>query len=354
MFVPPPQAHSGGDDAFNTFKPGESFYGFPGTFPAAQQQPQGFGQFQPSVSLHSAPSTRIGGGVDYSDEPPLLEELGVNFGAIGAKTSAVLMLHKPVDAMVLRDADLAGPLVFCVVLGLCLLLVSRACCIFCCGQSKKVGSSPHASWALHLPLSLLVLLLFHQPLSMSPTPPLLHAQSGKLHFGYIYGFGLLGCIGMCTIVNLMQSSNEHLPAAMQGNSGSVNPPVHLGLTLTISMLGYCLLPIVLLAALAVFVNLHGVQGVVLGMAAILWSTLSCARFFESALHMSDRKWLIAYPAGLFYACFALMVSWCAPRFKRVVHGIKGVGFGRALFLLTPPLFTPHHHHLNSAGNFLRE
>jgi hypothetical protein len=79
------------------------------------------------------------------------------------------------------------------------------------------------------------------------------------------------------------------------------------------MLGYCLLPIVLLAALAVFVNLrNGVHGVILGLAAITWSTLSCARFFESALQMSDRKWLIAYPAGLFYACFALMVSVFVP------------------------------------------
>ena len=140
MFVPPPQGHNAGDDAFNTFKPGESFYGFPGTFPPQPQQQaqqQGFGQFNPSASLHTTQSSRIGGGVDYSDEPPLLEELGVNFGAIGAKTSAVLMLHKPVDAMVLRDADLAGPLVFCVVLGLCLLLVSRACCIFAAENQKN-------------------------------------------------------------------------------------------------------------------------------------------------------------------------------------------------------------------------
>jgi hypothetical protein len=65
---------------------------------------------------------------------------------------------------------------------------------------------------------------------------------------------------------------------------------------------------VLLAALAVFVSLQGALGVVLSTAAIAWSTLSCARFFETALNMGDRKWLIAYPAGLFYAVFALMVS----------------------------------------------
>ena len=113
----------GEEDSFGTFRPGESFYGFQGSFPAPQ--PYVRGPIQPAPI---APRN-TGSSLDYSDEPPLLEELGVNFGAIGTKTSAVLMLHKPIDASVLRDADLAGPLVFCVVLGLCLLLV-RASCIF--------------------------------------------------------------------------------------------------------------------------------------------------------------------------------------------------------------------------------
>jgi hypothetical protein len=56
----------------------------------------------------------------------------------------------------------------------------------------------------------------------------------------------------------------------------------------------------------VFVSLRGTTGALAGIAAIAWSTLSCARFFEVALGMADRKWLIAYPAGMFYACFALM------------------------------------------------
>ena len=146
------------------------------------------------------------------------------------------------------DADMAGPLVFCLVLGLCLLL------------------------------------------------------SGKLHFGYIYGFGLMGCIGMYVIVNLMQGTG--VGGGPVDGSGAAPPP--LDFSLTFSLLGYCLLPIVLLAALAVFVSLKGVVGTVLGITAILWSTLSAARFFEAALRMQDRKWLIAYPAGLFYAVFALV------------------------------------------------
>jgi len=106
------------DEGFGTYRAGEAFYGYPGSFPP-QAYLRGPTQTAPAASHSSLNSV-----VDYGDEPPLLEELGVNFGAIGAKTGAVLMLHKPVDAIVLRDADLAGPLVFCVVLGLCLLLVS--------------------------------------------------------------------------------------------------------------------------------------------------------------------------------------------------------------------------------------
>lgn len=135
-----------------------------------------------------------------------------------------------------------------------------------------------------------------------PPPP----QSGKLHFGYIYGFGLLGCIGMYVIASLMLGSSDVVLSS--DASGGAPPAVipSLDFSKTFSLMGYCLLPIVLLAALAIFVRLQGALGGVLACTAIVWSTLSCARFFEAALGMGDRKWLVAYPAGLFYACFALM------------------------------------------------
>jgi hypothetical protein len=68
----------------------------------------------------------VGGDLeDYANEPPLLEELGVSFAHIYQKVVAVLMLHKPISPEALQDADLAGPLVFCVLLGFCMLLVRR-------------------------------------------------------------------------------------------------------------------------------------------------------------------------------------------------------------------------------------
>ncbi|KAI0074168.1 Yip1-domain-containing protein [Panus rudis PR-1116 ss-1] len=82
-------------------------------------------------------------------EPPLLEELGINFSHIRAKSLTVLNPFRRVDERIMDDADLAGPLIF----------------IICFG----------------------IFLLF----------------SGKPQFGYIYGVGLLGCASIYTLLNLM-------------------------------------------------------------------------------------------------------------------------------------------------------
>ncbi|KAK9489256.1 hypothetical protein V1508DRAFT_428571 [Lipomyces doorenjongii] len=90
----------------------------------------------------------------YSDEPPLLEELGINFGHIKSKTLTVLNPLARVDQNIMDDSDLAGPILFCLLLGTCLLF------------------------------------------------------SGKAHFGYIYGVALLGSISLHLIMNLMATTSS--------------------------------------------------------------------------------------------------------------------------------------------------
>ncbi|KAJ2453397.1 hypothetical protein EV183_002254 [Coemansia sp. RSA 2336] len=85
----------------------------------------------------------------FPNEPPLMEELGINFQHIKSKTLAVLNPFKPLDTKIYDDSDMAGPLLFILVLGTFLLL------------------------------------------------------SGKSQFGYIYGVALLGTVGIWTILNLM-------------------------------------------------------------------------------------------------------------------------------------------------------
>jgi len=132
-----------------------------------------------------------------------------------------------------EDADLAGPLVFCLLLGTCLLL------------------------------------------------------TGKVHFGYIYGFGVVGCLLMYVILNLM--SDEAI---------SVDR--------TMSILGYSLLPIVLLALCAIVLDLRGFIGLLLALTVILWCTVNATRLFEKALGMQEQRYLVAYPVTMLYACFALL------------------------------------------------
>jgi len=110
----------------------------------SQQSAAFGGNIQPQGGWWTAFGT---GGIE--GEPPLLEELGINFHHIRAKTLTVLNPLRRVDEHIMDDADLAGPIFF----------------IFCFGIS----------------------LLF----------------SGKSNFNYIYGVGLFGSASLYTLLNLM-------------------------------------------------------------------------------------------------------------------------------------------------------
>jgi hypothetical protein len=62
---------------------------------------------------------------DFENEPPLLEELGINFDHIFTKTKCVLNPFGKPDASIIHDEDLAGPLVFCIAYGFSLLLMGK-------------------------------------------------------------------------------------------------------------------------------------------------------------------------------------------------------------------------------------
>lgn len=61
------------------------------------------------------------------DEPPILEELGINFRHIYDKTLSVLWPRRSkLDQAVINDSDFAGPIIFALVLALLLLFVSHS------------------------------------------------------------------------------------------------------------------------------------------------------------------------------------------------------------------------------------
>lgn len=111
--------------------------------------------------------------------------------------------------------------------------------------------------------------------------------SGKMHFGYIYGVGVLGVLTIMLLFNLMSD---------KGIDGSR----------TASVLGYCLLPMVLLSAYTIIFPLTGLLGFFLTMLAIVWCTHTSSDMFIAMLYMEDQRFLVMYPIALFYASFALM------------------------------------------------
>ncbi|KFP98666.1 Protein YIPF7, partial [Haliaeetus albicilla] len=77
--------------------------------------------FQPTYSPDTLSHLSYADGFD--EEPPLLEELGINFEHIWQKTLTVLNPLKPADGSIMNETDLTGPMVFCLALGATLLLV---------------------------------------------------------------------------------------------------------------------------------------------------------------------------------------------------------------------------------------
>jgi len=172
-------------------------------------------------------------GTGFEDEPPLLEELGINPDHIMQKTLTVLNPMRSTDAEIAGDSDLAGPIVFAMAFGSFIMF------------------------------------------------------SGKLYFNYIYGIGLMGCLAMYCLLNLMSLSGVSI--------GCV-----------VSVLGYCLLPIVGLSGLSVLFSLSGLVGNILTGAAVAWCTLSSSKLFTTALEMKQQQLLVAYPCALLYGVFALI------------------------------------------------
>ncbi|TID14944.1 hypothetical protein CANINC_004615 [Pichia inconspicua] len=173
----------------------------------------------------------------YPGEPPLFQELGVNFSHIKSKTLAVLSMRSTsLNQEIIQDSDMAGPILFCLLFGTLLLL------------------------------------------------------SGKTHFGYIYGVALFGTVGLHCLFKLMSSADDG----------------GLDFLRTASVIGYCLLPLVMLSAIAVGLQLNNFIGYLLSVICVSWCTWAASGFFVRVLNLSNARPLIAYPLGMFYSVFALM------------------------------------------------
>jgi protein YIPF5/7 len=201
-------------------QPGQPSYGISGNM-GTTMGGGGVGSFRDGPGLRTgwlaAFSTE-----GYENEPTLLEELGIDFRHVQAKTLAVLNPFSRVDSLenIMQDSDLAGPLLFVLLFGMFLL------------------------------------------------------ASGKVHFGYIYGLAVMGSTMLHTILGLMTPDTPP-----QGYAGPEQATSTLTFTRSASVLGYCLLPLVITSLLGVIVPLDSTPGYILTLLAICWSTLSSSAMF---------------------------------------------------------------------------
>ncbi|KAI3965997.1 hypothetical protein MKX01_010954 [Papaver californicum] len=115
--------------------------------------------------------------------------------------------------------------------------------------------------------------------------------AGKLHFGILLGWVTVASLFLYVVFNMLAGKNGNLD-----------------LYRCLSLIGYCMLPMVILSAFALFLPQGGV--IVFGMAGIfvLWSTRVCTRLLvELASCGDEHRGLIAYACCLIYILFSLLV-----------------------------------------------
>lgn len=142
--------------------------------------------------------------------------------------------------------------------------------------------------------------------------------SGQVHFGYIYGLALLGSCSLHIILSLMSPTDAQAAQEQQGPYQTHYPDQqsagvsggHFSATLTFprsaSVLGYCLLPLVVTSLIGIVVPMNTLFGHLLTSAAILWCTYSASGMFCAVGRMKGMRALVAYPLALFYVGFGLM------------------------------------------------
>ncbi len=139
--------------------------------------------------------------------------------------------------------------------------------------------------------------------------------SGKLHFGYIYGLALIGSLTLHTIFSLMSPppdpSND--PHSHHHHQQSLSLASSLTYPRSVSVLGYCLLPLVVISLVGVVVPMDSAGGYVLSSAAIVWCTYSSSGMFCAVGRMKSMRGLVAYPLGLFYVVFGIMCIFSSKR-----------------------------------------
>lgn len=115
--------------------------------------------------------------------------------------------------------------------------------------------------------------------------------AGKFHFGIILGWVTVAALFVYVVFNMLA-----------GRSGNLD------LYRCLSLVGYCMLPMVIFSAISLFVPRGGVVIFAMGAVFVLWSTRVCTQLLvELASGGEEHRGLIAYACWLVYMLFSLLV-----------------------------------------------
>eukprot|EP01025_Chloroclados_australasicus_P064516 TRINITY_DN8631_c0_g1_i1.p3 TRINITY_DN8631_c0_g1~~TRINITY_DN8631_c0_g1_i1.p3 ORF type:complete len:244 (+),score=42.14 TRINITY_DN8631_c0_g1_i1:253-984(+) len=194
---------------------------------------------QSSGGNYMSPSSGAFG--SFEDEPPLLEELGIDIPEISKRIRAVLF-HR-LSANNLEELDGAGAVLIVGVMA-----------------------------ALHLLM-------------------------GKLHFGVLLGWSVVGGAMVWLVVRQLAAADT-------------TEVKNLDIFSCCCVLGYCQIPLVVYSGLEILIHGMPVVKMSLMMACIVWSTeLSSQLFVQRSYGLQDHRMLVAYPCLLVYAMFAMLARY---------------------------------------------
>ncbi|XP_054448089.1 protein YIPF5-like [Pteronotus mesoamericanus] len=93
--------------------------------------------------------------------------------------------------------------------------------------------------------------------------------AGKTQFGYVNRISAIGCLGMFCLLNLINMTG-------------------VAFSCVVSVLGYCLLPMIPLSSFALIFSFQGMVGIILTAGIIEWCSFSAFKIFISALAMEGQ------------------------------------------------------------------
>jgi hypothetical protein len=127
------------------------------------------------------------------------------------------------------------------------------------------------------------------PLMLGTLLGFLLTLKSKVNFGFIYGFGFFGSLCIYFMSNMLLKNN------------------HINLFNLISILGYCITPIVVIAFFNLFFSMKNFGGVFFALFCAFMATFLVLKFLGTSFDFANRKILFGYPIFLFYFTFVLVI-----------------------------------------------